>query len=1026
MTRARFDRRIPVVGPTTTRGRQFSIDMGELSVLRELRAWLRPVRADDELSAYLAAPSQQRMRQVPEEVRHPRRLDQIGSEFTVVAAVQLVWDDEFGERIATRPLGRPPRGADGRIPAHDVATHLDVDDVVNGLHGTWCWGHVTSIGLITQLGELPALGSDLGETLSQTLASMVANRRVTAGARVSGLIGSSDRGGLIGLGLRCSVDGVGPTDLAVGDGRFVTAVDLRAHPVHEDPPIGASADEPRPRFLRRDVWHVDQWDDIMTVSEADGSRRDYRFDRAEWDPVLERPVDIYLSSDETEISAMPAYGARRARISGVTSGLDALVEPIFPERPAADSPGWSNVFSLEHRPAFLAFLFNGLNTARLNPFDLQDTTGAIAQPVFAAPTSEDGYHVAESSPMIVPDGWHVVVDRTGSTSVSTVSTTTAEETRSSWEQHTCVGGSIGASVGEGAGGSGGTGGSVAFQASQAAHAAFGASNRSGTTTTVNRVVTRDHYVVVDLSQVTLDAEFHLAVSELATLAEEVDDRSPWSSERRLAQRIEEFLRRFGSHYVFGLTYGSTSFEHRYYSTSDVTATRDSGTSHEESVKADFKAQVGVANVHGSVSVSGGGSNTSGSTDESGQAHDTTGIVTIGSEGSPVPVMLDVEPITNLLSPIFFRQPAVHRVLRPLVEAVILERGRAIFGGPPSVEPSTGEGDDGEAVAEPEAIAPTVRSVSGLADGRVDVFWVGDDGVVSQLVNRGVERNYTNVTSETPASTPMPLTGFSDHRIDVFWAGSDGTLRNAVGNGDDPWRTSGLRGEGLTSAPAPLTGVWNGRMDVFWRGRDGSLNDTHWIGGANGSWGTSRLSTAPMSSDPAPLAGLPERIDVFWLGANRHIYDTFWNGAKWVVEEVSREPAVYGPAPAAGFDAGRMDVFWVDEAGQLRDMVGNGRQWGPHLLPGEGVMCTPVPVTGFQPNRIDVFWTGPDGGLWTTWWNGSKWQAAHLFDIPMSTAPTASHRVVQGVAQIDVFFRIDTGSLMHAWSKGVRWEIDEVG
>ncbi len=171
MTVERFVRRTPLAGEPV--GREFSLNWGDQSLVRELRVWF----VEDGES---------------------------------VAAFQVVWQTEAGGLLRSPILGQVRLGDDGSPVQPSAVTVLDEDDVVNGVYGTHGGGSdlVNSIGLITQGGGRSPLGWSAGDNFLWQLSDMPED--YMPNALVTGLYGRYDAAGLRAIGLRCTVDGEGP------------------------------------------------------------------------------------------------------------------------------------------------------------------------------------------------------------------------------------------------------------------------------------------------------------------------------------------------------------------------------------------------------------------------------------------------------------------------------------------------------------------------------------------------------------------------------------------------------------------------------------------------------------------------------------------------------------------------------------------------------------------------------------------------------------------------------------------------
>ncbi len=312
---------------------------------------------------------------------------------------------------------------------------------------------------------------------------------------------------------------------------------------------------------------------------------------------------------------------------------------------AADGPSWDNVFGLDHRVDYLAWAMRGLDVSRLAPFNLQESPGALQEEVFAGPQpgSRDFHIATNGKATVVPNGWKFVGDVAGSTKARTASSFSDEESRQTWAT------SLGISAEADA-----LGAKVAYKNNSAAHAAVSNASSGKVVSTIVESMELSHTLVVDLATVQLADGFRHAVGELKM--------SPTDDQ------IAEFVGRFGTHFARAVTYGSKTWEQRHETQESVADGATTGSSQSQSVEAGYHGEVGGAS--GSVSWGSEGE-ASGST-KKGTGLDVSSSGSVGSAGEPVPIMLEVEELTHLLSPVFFDDPFVHVDLRRAVERYLRE------------------------------------------------------------------------------------------------------------------------------------------------------------------------------------------------------------------------------------------------------------------------------------------------------------------------------------------------------------------
>jgi MAC/Perforin domain len=624
MRGARFVRRGPMAGDFE--GREFSLDWGEQSRVRELRIWQGSTE---------------------------------GGATTVIPGLQFIWETDVGATLRSPVIGPLSLGDDGRpVPTEDVTVLLH-NDVVNGLYGH-ATDRIHSIGVITQDGPLQLLGKEIGDPYRWTLAEMPGS--LMPRALVTGVFGRYDRSGLRGIGLRCAVDGVGPLLLSWGPGgRVVPVVEAGKPPRLDEERVPAAPAEhpsnadrfdhvgeptpetmrPNPNHVRIDVRRIDQWDDALRIHAFDGAQKEFRFRKRGVDRDGRGWVDIY---DGLDGSAVVHIGSNDAWIE-LTDGDTDLTRPALSPPAAPDGPTWDNVFSLDHRVDYLAWALRGLDISRLAPFNFQEASGVLRDEVFRgpAPGSRDFHIATTGKSTVVPNGWRFMGDVAGSNKARTASTFSDEESRQTWAT------SLGVSAEADA-----LGAKIAYTNNSKAHGELTNASSGKDVSTVVEAMELSHSLVVDLAAVRLADGFRSAVDELKLDANE--------------ERIGEFVDRFGTHFAYAVTFGSKTWEQRHETEASVAAGLTTGTSQEQSLSAGYHNEIGGVQM----SVSVGKSGEMGGSTKTGTGLDVSSSGSVGSASEPVPILLEVEDLTHLLSPVFFDDPYVYVDLKHAVDEFLDE------------------------------------------------------------------------------------------------------------------------------------------------------------------------------------------------------------------------------------------------------------------------------------------------------------------------------------------------------------------
>jgi hypothetical protein len=621
MSRPRFVRRTPLAGLPV--GREFSVNWGDQSLVREVRLWF-------------------------------------GHNGDWFDAIQVIWRSDDGALLRSPVLGPARQTALGEPTRHDAAIVLDEGAVMNGLHGRLGSGdRVTAIGVITDTETLPLLGDDVGKSFRWELVEFPED--TYPGALITGMFGHFDRMGLRGIGLRCTVDGEGPRLIPTGTGgRVVPVTEAGKLPRIDETRVPASPSEllsnasridhigeptpeairPNPNHVRVDVRRVDQWDDTLRIHALNGAVQPFRYVRRR--PVGDdsHMVDIY----DGDATAAVHFYAGNVWIE-VSPGAPGLTRPVPPPPAAPDGPTWDNVFSLDHRVDYLAWALRGLDISRLAPFNLQESLSALQEEVFAkpAPGSRDFHIATNGKATVVPNGWQFVGDVAGSNKARTTSSFSDEESRKTWST------SLGISAEADA-----LGAKVAYKNNSNAHGAVSGGSSGKIVSTIVETMELSHSLVVDLATVELAPGFRNAVEDLAR-----DMRNT---------RIEAFIHRFGTHFAYAVTFGSKSWEQKHETEQSVSHSATTGSSQDQSIEAGYHGEVGGAS--GSVSWGSAGESSNSAKKGTGSSVSSSG--SVGSATEPVPIMLEVEELTHLLSPVFFPDPYIHVDVRKAVDLFLEE------------------------------------------------------------------------------------------------------------------------------------------------------------------------------------------------------------------------------------------------------------------------------------------------------------------------------------------------------------------
>jgi MYXO-CTERM domain-containing protein len=239
------------------------------------------------------------------------------------------------------------------------------------------------------------------------------------------------------------------------------------------------------------------------------------------------------------------------------------------------------------------------------------------------------------------------------------------------------------------------------------------------------------------------------------------------------------------------------------------------------------------------------------------------------------------------------------------------------------------------------------STLGMADGRVDVFALGNDGAI--------HRNYWDLAKKDWSGWKSTGGKLATGAAGITWLDGHGELFAADGQGaawhavftNDKWGAWAVLGMGVASRPVPVR--WeDGHVEVFARGVDAQLKHAWWDGKmwqgfATLSGGTMIVGEPSAIMNPKGGGGAagPE---VFARDAQGRVLHAWWNGTGWTdFEPLGMQAARSDPFGWIRGD-GRAAVFAVDAAGGLvhASRAANGA-WSAWSKIGDGIAtCADAP------------------------------------------------------------------------------------
>ena len=313
---------------------------------------------------------------------------------------------------------------------------------------------------------------------------------------------------------------------------------------------------------------------------------------------------------------------------------------------------WGATFTMDQRPRLLDFNFKGYNIARLDPQNYQKGSGALKN-VFKLPADISRDYQYTSNGKILPYGIFYRNEREAMQRARSHSISSESQHQQAWSFN------LGLNIGVPG---------MSFGASGSHEESTTRMKQSQKTNALSIAFETKHALVMDKSRMQLDPEFQLAVLGLRDLYIS-QGKDAFKVARDLQDPLNHFIRTFGSHYPYAVTYGGMAYQETALTASTRKTLRESKTSMEASASGSLE-EISIGG-----KIGGGFSNS----DEVSKAMETsrTHTRTIGGElslsgngggwslpdHSEVPVLLDLRPIYELFSPIYFEDSLVWKSLR---------------------------------------------------------------------------------------------------------------------------------------------------------------------------------------------------------------------------------------------------------------------------------------------------------------------------------------------------------------------------
>lgn len=563
-----------------------------------------------------------------------------------LVGIQVIFDDADGISRTTLPILRP-----GLSPTTAPTATIDFKrESFIGISGTKAdrqdGGHVSSLSFRTTKRTIPAIAGASGSTFAIDLDS------IGVGALLIGFFGEVSGAGLT-IGLSALIRGPFPIgepatlwvdrNTGIGD----PAEDLGGELTGIS---SGNLKKPNPTWATTEVFRVIQDGETLRLVHEEGKDEIFRYVGIKR-TLDSAPIRMLYRSDQDQrlIEVEPPIGKGTLQIF-----LDSVREikpmPPYPDRSKnKDALTWDGTFNLPERTGFDDYLYCGHDIFKINPVNLQHSTGkgsddrqnptaAKRQFVFKYPDGDSfDYHTTtfESGVRVAPNGSFFVPRQLSEEQMVTHEVTTEREYHHTWSQ------SVGVKLGFNFGGEGPNG---SFSENEEFRNAVtsAVSDSFGLTVSTARALTHVH--VLDKARIRLDPIFVSRVEELLNAISQ--DETPG---------ITRFLDAFGTHFANAITFGGQYFMERRFTKTGMMKKLEAGVSVGVDASIGFGPFTAGINANEKDDVSNSVKR---------NTEDEKVIVrTVGGElsvpngfhlaGKPVPIMMDLRPLTDLLNPIFF-------------------------------------------------------------------------------------------------------------------------------------------------------------------------------------------------------------------------------------------------------------------------------------------------------------------------------------------------------------------------------------
>jgi hypothetical protein len=539
-------------------------------------------------------------------------------------------------------------GSDGGGAKPNYEYALDKSQILVGISGKY-GQYVDNIVLHTSEDDAKTPVRRLGHERGPHAYSMLPADQ-PMGASIVGFYGCLSNENVAAIGLVCQVPGPPEASLADPDMRWLDST-TTPFPTRDDSivPAGMGAGTevpPHGNYHAPAIYRVELDGAALRIWSETGLFRALTFQHVLDDTVSGDTPYLYRDDKGKDVTVkMPGATAGSIELADDLT----LVSAAQYETVDSNEPTFGHVFAQPAEVAFDTPTFIGWDVTQIDPTHLQGTEPVRAH-LFSYPKdSSRAYHKSEwGKQELVPDGVMYVSDISSDALTQTYFASTEHDFQRSWQV------SFGAKLSVGK--------TDLFKSNTTFRGSVTHNMSTSTSSTVSIFTLHSHVLFADLPRALLDDAFVRDVNALVSAGS--------------AAKYTQFIKIYGTHFAYAVTCGARAYMQAFFSKQTTLDAMSRGVSVETQVGAVFDGLTGSISASASTDVS-SGIKTEIHTQkdiyktEGGDASNA-GHLQLGNK--PVPILMDLRPITSLLNPVYFADERVYKIVRPKLEQAISSYG----------------------------------------------------------------------------------------------------------------------------------------------------------------------------------------------------------------------------------------------------------------------------------------------------------------------------------------------------------------